>query len=760
MKNTSKEAYLERLRNLSNINKSAIKESTNRTLGTLIDYRRAADGVAYGIIKESHNYYIKRGGIKSDPNVSDFAYIGGLSNITNFQYKSLSEASKNRNMLMQTIVGATSLKPNINGGRKSLNEDMAGQEIDNAIDKFDDLEAATAAEKTQDDSGQVDMEAGLDAEPSANPEMPALEPEPAPEGGDVPAPESDDMSTEEPAPEDDTEMPTDEPAPEGGDATEIDEPIKELEKNIGKITNTIRKTELEPVEVKSFVNSFLSAFKDKFTDIDIEDRKEMANRILKVVPPEDVEALGNDMSGDEIEEEKCSECGSFATYAESMGYGTADSLMECGEEEVTNLISGYANAHNDGMNDGDPEGVSTVIKAVNPEMLNTLKGDYGHDEYAEKLTPYVDSMNEATEEESIQKLQELFGGLGKLFNAGKKKVGQAATGVANAVGTEFSDIGTAVKDQYGKAKDSVVKGYNDASKAVGQAATDIKQTYHSGEVAGEIKKLESIATNLGAQILALNTRLEKAGQQPIDKNKILAGLSNQLRSKDKNTMGVPNVGATKAGMGIQRENTDPANVITQPMNEDDDIDDTEEGTEEIGFAPASQSLGAALVKPSGAPTTISLESNSGTKVDVSLNEILKQLRAVVAESKKPSADLSKKEKSAVVKKAEAGEDIGKKGKGFEKVAKKAAKEYDSKEAGEKVAAAAMWKNIKKEGEDKGDELMTESELKVRKYVRARLEEKAGHRKPSLNENEKSDTLKRLDELIDKQLKSYKSVINK
>jgi hypothetical protein len=59
--------------------------------------------------------------------------------------------------------------------------------------------------------------------------------------------------------------------------------------------------------------------------------------------------------------------------------------------------------------------------------------------------------------------------------------------------------------------------------------------------------------------------------------------------------------------------------------------------------------------------------------------------------KKPSAGLTKKEKSAVVKKAKSGKDIGKKGKGFEKVAAKAAKEYGSKERGQKVAAAAMWK---------------------------------------------------------------------
>jgi len=62
---------------------------------------------------------------------------------------------------------------------------------------------------------------------------------------------------------------------------------------------------------------------------------------------------------------------------------------------------------------------------------------------------------------------------------------------------------------------------------------------------------------------------------------------------------------------------------------------------------------------------------------------------------KPSAGLSAAKKSAVAKKAHAGKAVGKKGKGFEKVAKAAEKKYGSKEAGQKVAAAAMWKNIKR-----------------------------------------------------------------
>ena len=68
-----------------------------------------------------------------------------------------------------------------------------------------------------------------------------------------------------------------------------------------------------------------------------------------------------------------------------------------------------------------------------------------------------------------------------------------------------------------------------------------------------------------------------------------------------------------------------------------------------------------------------------------------RLKKGVAEAKKPSAGLSKKEKSDVVKKAKAGKDIGKKGKGFEKIAKAAG----GGEKGQKIAAAAMWKNIKR-----------------------------------------------------------------
>lgn len=75
------------------------------------------------------------------------------------------------------------------------------------------------------------------------------------------------------------------------------------------------------------------------------------------------------------------------------------------------------------------------------------------------------------------------------------------------------------------------------------------------------------------------------------------------------------------------------------------------------------------------------------------NNLIAEAYAKVNEAKKkPSAGLTKKQKSNVAKKARAGKDIGKKGPGFAKMAKAAG----GGEKGKKIAAAAMWKSIKRE----------------------------------------------------------------
>jgi len=83
------------------------------------------------------------------------------------------------------------------------------------------------------------------------------------------------------------------------------------------------------------------------------------------------------------------------------------------------------------------------------------------------------------------------------------------------------------------------------------------------------------------------------------------------------------------------------------------------------------------------------------KLEEALATIVAALKKQLHEARSPSAGLSKKEKKTTAKKAAAGKDIGKPGKNFAKVAAKAAGKYGSAAAGKRVAAAAMWKNIKR-----------------------------------------------------------------
>ena len=102
------------------------------------------------------------------------------------------------------------------------------------------------------------------------------------------------------------------------------------------------------------------------------------------------------------------------------------------------------------------------------------------------------------------------------------------------------------------------------------------------------------------------------------------------------------------------------------------------------------------------------------------------LKTDMSESKKPSAGMTKGEKSSLVKKAKSGKDIGKSGKGFDKLAKKAGEKYGSAEKGKKVAAAAMWKNAAptNEGEEQLDELKPKTYVSYIKKAAKDIEDKS------------------------------------
>jgi hypothetical protein len=739
-KHKSEDAFNARMRQLANI-KGTSSLNENRSLGTLIDVKRTADGVAYGIVKENHQYYIKKGGLKENPSVADFAYIGGLSNITEHQYPSLATADKNRNFLLATINESLSTKVSKTGSKKKvLNEDNAEKEIAAASKKVDDLEAATDAaavadvpSEPVDDGGEEEMAAGIEDMPTD---------EPAPEGGEeAPAPEVDiDMAPEggEEAPEGgEEEMDVapeggEEPAPEGGEEAEVDIDVApeggeeeestgtgnlsdSLMDKIGSAADEIRKEDIDATGTAWLLGTFLSAFKsggdddpskNKFRQLGEKEREDYADMIQNVTSDEEKQSVADTVPQDgdeEMEEGKgegCNECGGFKEYAESRGY-TAESLMECGDEEMANLMSGYANAHGEGQNDGD---FQIVALLATPEILEKLRSEYGHEEFAGQVEPIVTGMDDETKQ---AELNELFGGLKNLGKAAGQGIKQGA-----------QNLGQNIADKAGQVK-----------QAVGQAATNVKQTYHAGELGGEVKKLEKAAANLGSQVDSLNKRMQKAGGQPVNLQSILTTIKNQVG-------GAKGVDLSKYG-SVQEEGpevpTDSLEVQPNMVESSDDVK-SEEDFREYAVTVLKKAHGEDydtdkaeyMIKGLVNMTKTSDEENWGDAIG-----ILQQ-----------SLDETSIEEAVDIKVSE------KQGK---KLSAEKAPEVEMKEGEEKFEIGAGFDSMGA-GVVKPESVpVTEAEIKLRKYVRNRLEEKAGMRKPVLNENKKSETLLKLDRVIDKQL---------
>lgn len=98
---SSQDNFYKRLRELSNVD--APTKSTSLDRQTLIDYVRATDGTAIGIIKEDTNFFIKSSLSKGDLGVEHFTYIGGLENKLKYKYNSLSEAEKIRGYFVSSM---------------------------------------------------------------------------------------------------------------------------------------------------------------------------------------------------------------------------------------------------------------------------------------------------------------------------------------------------------------------------------------------------------------------------------------------------------------------------------------------------------------------------------------------------------------------------------------------------------------------------------------------------------------------------------
>jgi hypothetical protein len=846
-KYSSREAFNLRLQQLAEVRKPLVKAGT--TNGTLINYTRGADGVAYGIIKENHNYFLKKGGKKQSPDSSDFAYIGGLENITNYQYKSINEAEKQRNLILIDIKSANNFKVNKTSSKMYLNESIVDDEIDQAKAEIPDLDAASAEQSSDMGGGDINPEI---PDLGDNDTIPTIGDTGGNEGGlDAPMGADTVPTGEEGAPD----MGGEEGIPDmGGEEGADDDVNTQIVKALGKLTNIIRKTETTPVETKGYLNTFISAFKDKLPDVEIEDRKEMANKLIKVIDGSESD-LESSMPDEPVDEESCTECGGFGGFADSNGYSKED-FINSDDDEKANLISRYKTGEEDGENQNDDE---TIGLFVNDKIAESLSNDYGHEKYvSEVLKPQIMKMSESTEEDKEIKINELsWGGI-------KNAANSIGTGIKNAA----SSVGSGAVKDFGK---NVTQGVKDIGAGM-------KQGYNKGVQNDKVTELTKLADELKLKIDALNAATVKAGGQPIDATKVISILQAKLgdsvptniannkgataawsnrNAANLNTLKVKEdvdemanplakngtittiakVSTDKAIMGeslpvdagnvevkpnmIQEdENEDDENIETTDDNETTDstfdvenITDDEPETPMMGFAPEAQNLGVGGLATSNASLDINVDANAKT-LNIKLNEAIKALSEIstgLANSAVDSAygrfdnndpigttKLHNQLNTFInyvnpqIKKAlnalgidvykdskEVTLEVPEKGLAGEKVVIKVnPKGYNVsyglvEDIDQSLLRKVQYyvKLIQKDlstGNNDNDPNMNntktlglnESEVKLRKYIRTRLEESAGLRKPMLSESAKSETLKKLDKTIDEQFTLYKSIISR
>jgi hypothetical protein len=275
-------------------------------------------------------------------------------------------------------------------------DDEAKAEIDAAAKALDDLDVKIDSEEEPEAPAEEPV-------PEEGPKDDAPAEEPAPDmdidldlgdGGDEE--DSEDEGSEEESDDDDSDSDGDDDSDSDGD--DEDERIKSvIDKYIGKIGQEARDADFESMDVKRYVNSITSAFEDDIAEMPVEDRKQMADKILKTVKDDEeegesvasempkkaekaidseIENLEDKQEEGVVKESDCSECGTFEQYVESRGY-TKEEMMEASPMEKANIISGYAHAYGEGMNDGDYEGVAPFVDdAVLQEMEEYGQGGY------------------------------------------------------------------------------------------------------------------------------------------------------------------------------------------------------------------------------------------------------------------------------------------------------------------------------------------------------------------------------------------------
>ena len=158
------------------------------------------------------------------------------------------------------------------------------------------------------------------------------------------------------------------------------------------------------------------------------------------------------------------------------------------------------------------------MKITKSELKNVILQEVKKLERVDMLKRNLKLINEALEHpENLneEEIDELFGGLKKVFQRGGEKVGQAAqsagSGIAQGVKSAASGVAQGVKGA-GQALAGAGQAVAGAAKGAGQAVAgaaqkagqDIKQTYQAGEKEALGNKIKSLTQQYEKQYGKLN----------------------------------------------------------------------------------------------------------------------------------------------------------------------------------------------------------------------------------------------------------------
>lgn len=149
-------------RQLALMGMSPINENENKSKSAVELTKVGPDGNAYAIIRENHEYYIKRTDKTTGLVLEDFKYIGGLQNKKNEAYPSYAKAIKQLNLKFKSLAEAYNRGGDINVFEDDnlLNERAFGMGFSNEgnLDGHDELNIGGAEEITMGDDLEQEPE--------------------------------------------------------------------------------------------------------------------------------------------------------------------------------------------------------------------------------------------------------------------------------------------------------------------------------------------------------------------------------------------------------------------------------------------------------------------------------------------------------------------------------------------------------------------------------------------------------------------------